>query len=186
MLKTITEWSSNGYGGGGYWRDAETLIVDNGIPKKGPYQPIPFLTDPRLPFDILQEWDSPEIGWKRRARDGWKQIGHDYKSAWIWESQPTPAHPRITMEGYNDPWRFKCPDLLGFFDESVTDVSWDYQGQLLIARAGWLERYTLEDLEHGVPSFRYNLNPLQPKWVQPFPLTDDNSERAKARGPNAD
>lgn len=164
FLKTLTHWENPGdYGGGGYWRDAETLIVDAWAGKESSASS-PRSIDPLLPFRAFSESSRGEIGWKRRARDGWRQIVFESKD-WTWECQPSSGHPRITMHGIDPPWRFECPDIPGFLDNSVTDVAWNSRDQLLVAKAGWLERYTHEDLERGEPGFRYDLNPLQPKWA---------------------
>ncbi len=85
-----------------------------------------------------------------------------------WVHQPSKDHPslRATYIGeYVSSGRVvffdlpEFPDLLGF---GVTWATYDCLGQLIVARLGALERYTLDDIRLGKPSFRLDLEGLVP------------------------
>jgi hypothetical protein len=52
------------------------------------------------------------------------------------------------------------PDHDNLINRDVFRATYDSWGQLLVARRGWLERYTLEDIATRKPSFRFDLNEL--------------------------
>jgi hypothetical protein len=50
----------------------------------------------------------------------------------------------------------------GLLDEQVSWAGYDGAGRLVVARGAAVERYTLDDIGRGTPSFRYNLGGLTP------------------------
>jgi hypothetical protein len=157
LLKTLRAWENPGsYGGGGYWRDRDTLIVDrrssDHAGESRPMLGIPAI----LPFRAFEESLQEEVGWQRLRRDGWVE-GDGF-----WHRRPTPAHPNLILRGSSEPFRFELQGHPHLLAASVTDAAWDSEGRLIVARGGWLERYGLIDIERGVSSFRYDLNPLRP------------------------
>jgi hypothetical protein len=105
----------------------------------------------------------------RLKRDGWRQLGYGLlgSGGQRWESQPTPAHPVLTMwdkgwqENQGHVLEFEMAAIAGLVGPDVSWAAWDCLGQLVLARRGVLERYTLDGLERGEPAFVLDLEGLQ-------------------------
>ncbi|MFQ5502964.1 MAG: hypothetical protein ACE5EQ_11805 [Phycisphaerae bacterium] len=187
-LKTIVDWENVGtWHGGGCWTDDNTLSInpnrycdfDCEMPELRRHDSV------SLPFriDVLPDVEYSEdfgVLFPRLARDGWQREGElgreekvkgkDYAfrcvddPGWVWF--PTPGHPRLRMfyQGYSSgrghTFEFTMqgyPDLL---DASVEWATWDAMGQLIVARAGVVHRFTLDDIWEGKPSFSFDLTDL--------------------------
>ena len=124
----------------------------------------------------------------RLERDGWKRNGPPEPTGEImitlphktyanvcpddpgWELRPSPAHPTLFMYfrgylvgGYTFEFELEGSNLLG---PEVDWATWSCNGDLLVARRGAIERYTLEALRRGEPTFRLDLEALTPPWEQ--------------------
>ena len=118
----------------------------------------------------------------RLERDGWKREGDFVEDQEIslkhstystlcvgdpgWSWQPTPRHPVLRMfyrgylvPGYTFEFRLEDSDLL---DPEVDWATWDSKGDLLVARHGAIQRYTLESLKNGAPAFTTDFESLTP------------------------
>lgn len=118
----------------------------------------------------------------RLERDGWKREGEFGKDKQIelkhssystlclddpgWSWQPTSKHPILRMfyrgylvSGYTFEFQLEGSDLL---DPDVDWATWDSKGDLLVARQGVVERYTLGALKRGKPDFTLDLENLIP------------------------
>jgi hypothetical protein len=124
----------------------------------------------------------------RLQRDGWKREGafgecvrfslkrKSYTVLCVedpgWSWRPTPRHPVLRMyyrgyliRGYTFEFQLEGSELL---DPDVDWATWDAQGDLLVARLGSIERYSLDDLKRGTPGFTHSFETLTPP---PFPRT---------------
>jgi hypothetical protein len=126
---------------------------------------------------------------RRLERDGWERAGDwsqvkdvTTREGWLyrddpgWFLRPAPAHPALRMfyRGYyfnrGRVFEYTLDGHPGLLDSSVDWAGWDHAAQLVVAREGIVERYTLEDVERGEPSFRYDLRELTaPPRPQPRP-----------------
>ena len=118
----------------------------------------------------------------RLERDGWireGEVGKDkeiklkhstYSSLCIddpgWSWQPTPRHPILRLYyrgyltlGYTFEFQLEGSDLL---DPHVDWATWDAKGDLLVARLGAVERYSLAALESKAADFSCDLEKLDP------------------------
>ena len=119
---------------------------------------------------------------KRLERDGWKREGDfgkereinlkhsSYSSVCIndpgWSWKPTTKHPTLRMyyrgyftNGYTFEFQLEGSDLL---DPNVDWATWDAKGDLLVARLGLIERYSLQQITKEKPSFSLDLENLEP------------------------
>jgi hypothetical protein len=194
-LKTVVDGENMGaWFGGGYWAEPEKLMLNGWeLPKlpKGERSELPFKTAPYRP-----SWGEDEgVLFARLERDGWRragELGREYQVPGTkrflivcendpgWTSQPTERHPvlRMVYRGYLHRGRtygFHIegdPERLG---PGVEWATWDRAGQLLVARAGGVERYTLQAMTSGGPPTRIDFEELRPPPVPPRP-----SQRAGA------
>jgi hypothetical protein len=188
MLRTIADVPHDGtWAGGGVFSERNKLrsndvwYSDRSLSEFTNSKAFPFSIE-RIPsggevFPILSE---------RLDRDGWKREGDfvedreialkhsSYSTLCIddpgWSWQPSPRHPVLRMfyrgylvSGYTFEFRLDDSDVL---DPSVDWATWDAKGDLLVARAGAIQRYTLESLETGLPSFSADLESLIPPQLK--------------------
>lgn len=59
-------------------------------------------------------------------------------------------------------FRFACPEFPEILTPDVQWAAWDCLDQLLVARAGCIERWARDDFVRGTPSFTTDLNGLRP------------------------
>lgn len=183
-LRTLVDVPNVGtWAGGGYFSAKRTLQA-NDVWHSG-RSLSEFSRAGNVPFAI-ERMDSggeafPILG-LRLERDGWQRAGQFGRSEPItlkhssysnlcvddpgWWCQPTPKHPVLRMfyrgylvGGYTFEFQLDGSDLLG---PAVDWATWDAKGDLLVARGGAVERYTLNALKKGVPSFRMDFEDLAP------------------------
>ena len=114
----------------------------------------------------------------RLERDGWRRNGSMPSELRKWRvKQPvkgdpgwswrfSPKHPELIMrfEGNVDNrgyvFDFSMPENPALIDPEVQWATWTCEGDLILARGGAIERYTLPALRSGKPTFRLDLEPL--------------------------
>jgi hypothetical protein len=64
-----------------------------------------------------------------------------------------------SVHGYTFEFRLDDSDIL---DPSVDWATWDAKGDLLVARQGAIQRYTLGGIKNGSPDFSADLESLHP------------------------
>lgn len=139
FLKTVFEWNNPGdYGGGGCWIDDDTLLLDpwpDGVQELNGKTIKLGNDDCKL---VVPESFATRAGDARLGRDGWMQKGS------VWETSSVKTLPplRLTLTKSR---RVFSMEGFKWLDQTVTDACWDVSGQLLIARAGCLERYRVTD-----------------------------------------
>lgn len=121
---------------------------------------------------------------RRLERDGWKRAGPNFGSearleslphryfianvgddGWRWKGSRKHPTLRMRYRGYLERGRTFEFDLEGFgglLDTRVEWATWSAEGDLLVARRGRVQRYTLDDLKNGEPGFDEDLEPLKP------------------------
>ncbi|MBL9117293.1 MAG: hypothetical protein JNJ83_19960 [Verrucomicrobiaceae bacterium] len=181
-LSTVTEVPNDGtWAGGGYFSGPETLCAntvwhfDRSLGEFSGSKELPFL------IERLQSGGEvfPILSW-RLERDGWQREGDFGKQKRItlkhsvfstlceddpgWSWQPTSEHPVLRMyyrgyfvHGYTFEFRLEGSDLL---DPEVEWATWDSKGDLLVARQGSIQRFTLIGLASGAPQFSFDLDTL--------------------------
>lgn len=183
-LRTVADVPNMGtYAGGGFFPDAQTLRsndvwhYDRSLSE--------FSKSKKFPFSIERMKSGGEVFpilSHRLERDGWKREGdfgkdqeislkHSsystlclYDPGWSW--QPTSEHPVLRMfyrgylvHGYTFEFVLDRSNLL---DAEVDWATWDAKGDLLVARNGAIERYSLSALKSGSPDFFLDLENLTP------------------------
>lgn len=83
-----------------------------------------------------------------------------------WSKKPTSKHPalHITYAGYRSGHKFRF-GLEGHDEVMTPNPDWacyDSRNQLLLAREGRIERWSLRDIKRGEPGFRLDLSALEP------------------------
>ncbi len=183
-LKTVADVPNFGsWAGGGYFSDERTLrsndqrCYDRSLSE--------FHRTGKTPFSI-QRMDSGgevfPILLSRLERDGWKREGDPGEEKEIslknssysklclndpgWSWRPTPQHPMLRMYyrgylvgGYTFEFQLEGSDLL---DPEIDWATWDAKGDLLVARRGGVEKYSLSALKTGIPDFSMDLEHLTP------------------------
>jgi hypothetical protein len=181
-LRTLADVPHDGtWAGGGVFLRRDKLLSndvwysDRSLSEFSNSKVLPFTIE-RMPsggevFPILSH---------RLERDGWKRegdFGEDRKISlkhttystlcvddpgWSW--QPTPAHPVLRMfyrgylvHGYTFEFALDGYNLL---DVEVDWATWDSKGDLLFARHGVINRYSLQALKRGSPDFQADLESL--------------------------
>lgn len=183
-LKTIVESANTGtWAGGGVFTGAETLTANTC------WYAEQSLTDGRrIPkLRIVERRNGGEDEGalhERLRRDGWERSGPNWGTGreiktrrdrytvanvgddgWHWK--PTRRHPtlRTWYRGYLERGRtfeFELEGYEQFVDARVEWATWDCKGDLLVARCGHLQRYSLSDLASGTPAFDWDLDSLAP------------------------
>ncbi len=200
-LRTVADVPNMGtWAGGGFFSDRRTLRSnDNWCSNRSLSE---FTKSNELPFSIERMESGGEVFpilSCRLERDGWKREGDfgddqeitlkhsSYSTLCLndpgWSWQPTRRHPALRMfyrgylvHGYTFEFQLEGSSLL---DPEVDWATWDAKGDLLVARQGSVERYSLEALKNGVPEFRFDMEDLKP------PATNAQSNAAPNGGPAA-
>ena len=182
MLRTVADVPHDGtWAGGGVFSQRDKLqsndvwYSDRSLSEFSNSSDLPFAIE-RMPsggevFPILSH---------RLERDGWKREGDfiddkeislkhsTYSTLCIgdpgWSWRPTPRHPVLRMfyrgylvPGYTFEFALEDSDLL---DPEVDWATWDSKGDLLVARHGSIQRYSLESLRSGTPAFTADFESL--------------------------
>jgi len=175
FLKTYLEGDNHGtWNGGGFWKDAKTLMLNRWLDERGQ---VPFKTEP---MDIGPDEDEGVL-YLKMARDGWTRNGDNWgvdeeikggkkyrvrttgDDGWSWRMDRKGPTLQCFYRGYLEHGRtfefrlLEHPELL---DETVQWATFDARGHLIVARAGWIERYSLANVRSGHPGFRLDLNGL--------------------------
>jgi len=183
-LRTVVDVPNMGtWAGGGFFSDARTLrsndvsYHDRSLSE--------FSKSKEVPFSIERMESGGEVFpilSHRLGRDGWTREGDFGKDQEIslkhnpystlcvddpgWSWRPTSEHPMLRMfyrgyfvHGYTFEFRLEGSDLL---DPEVEWATWDAKGDLLVARQGSIQRYTLNGLKNGTPDFSVDLENLNP------------------------
>jgi hypothetical protein len=191
-LRTVADVPNMGtWAGGGFFPDARTLRSnDNWCHDRSLSE---FSKSKKFPFSIEHMESGGEVFpilSHRLERDGWKREGDfgedqnislkhsSYSKLCVddpgWSWQPSPKHPVLRMyyrgylvHGYTFEFRLEDSDIL---DPEVDWATWDAKGDLLVARVGSIQRYTLAGLKNGSPVFSIDFEHLSP------PTKDAQSE----------
>lgn len=181
-LKTIAEAPNTGtWHGGGYWESSQKLNVNNWKPTE---------RTSALPFKITgyrSDFGEDEgVLYPRLERDGWRRSGpigdnRDISTpskyriqclndpGWYWKFSPSHPTLRMIYLGYLDHGRtfsFRLDGHESLLDNpAVSWATWDALGNLVVARAGAIEKFTLADIDRATPSFSRDLENLQPPAV---------------------
>ena len=176
-LKTYLESDNIGtWFGGGYWKNEKELLLNGWGEPQG-----------QIPFKLGEL--KPQFGgedlsvlYPRLERDGWTRSGNNYGNkveaknskkyivncenddGWYW--QPSRKHPILRMyyRGYLErgyTFEFKLEDYLEILDSTVDWATWDFLGNLVLAKQGKLYKYELDDFKRGKPSFCKDLESLE-------------------------
>ena len=175
-LHTVGEGPNLGtWYGGGYWRDQQTLLLNQWQLTKG-----------SVPFKLAEL--QPEFGgedlsvlYPKWQRDGWQRRGDNYgvkrqikNSAKYmvvcegddgWQNKPSRQHPALSVRyiGYLEhgyTFRFTLDGFDDLLDDKVDSACWDGVGNLVYSREGILYKYALNDLKNGRPGAVHDLEPL--------------------------
>lgn len=185
FLKTLVDWENCGaYHGGGFFDQRNRLranaghslsMMESALISAG--TAVPFMT---TEIDYLHGTEDDNVLYQRLERDGYEAVGKRNYDALprygyalsidgtYWRCQPTPKHlpMEVTSVGYfrkrSSVFHFDLPDKPDLLGYGVTWAAYDCLGQLVVARGGALERYTLKSLEQGLPRFRLDLEDLTP------------------------
>ena len=170
FLKTYLEGDNSG---GGYWKDAQTLMLRGWVNTRG-----------QVPFETreleLETWKLTDLHSLKMERDGWKRNTVSRSSV-----QKIEVGGNKTRVGGNEDWnwqfngegptlqcfnrgslnndlgfKFRLPEHPELLDENVQWATFDARGHLVVARAGWIERYSPANVKSGRPGFRLDLNGL--------------------------
>ncbi len=183
-LRTVADVPNMGtWAGGGFFSAAGTLRSnDHWCHDRSLSE---FSKSKEVPFSIKRMESGGEVFpilSHRLERDGWKREGDfvedqkislkhsSYSTLCVddpgWSWQPTPDHPVLRMfyrgylvHGYTFEFVLDGYNLL---DVNVDWATWDAKGDLLIARRGAVERYSLPALKSGSPDFHLDLESLTP------------------------
>ena len=175
FLKTYLEGDNYGaWNGGGFWRDAKTLMLNRWLDERGH---VPFKTES---MEIGRDEDEGVL-YAKMERDGWKRNGNSWGTdeeikgskkymvrttgddGWSWRIERKGPTLQCFYRGYLEFGRsfefrvLEQPDLL---DPNVQWATFDARGHLIVARAGWIERYSPANVKSGRPGFRLDLNGL--------------------------
>ncbi|WP_018969583.1 hypothetical protein [Rubritalea marina] len=181
-LTTVVDVPNHGtYAGGGYFPSNQKLISNDAWVNDESLSD--YSKSYEFPFSIERMESGgavfPILDF-RLERDGWQRQGEmtedrviylkhspystisDDDPGWAW--QPTSKHPTLRMfyrgylvGGYTFEFQLDGHEILG---PDVTWATWDFKGDLLVARKGRIERYTLDALKTGTPIFSHNLEDL--------------------------
>jgi len=182
-LKTIRHSPNRGtWFGGGYWSDKRTLCTNGWTEEKRDVKT-------KLPFKLLPlstcYGEDEGVLYPRLERDGWQRAGAfgkereiksskgyivacDNDAGWYW--QPSAQHPtlRVFYRGYfvnGRTFEFLVDEHPQILDKTIDWATWDYLGQLVVARSGAVEKYRLQDLAVGQPAFKKSFEELTPPWA---------------------
>jgi hypothetical protein len=177
LRSVVTGPNMGAWFGGGYWRDRQTLLLNQWQPAKGS---VPFQLG-----ELRAEFGGEDLSvlYPRWKRDGWQRRGDDFGTNQEvtnaskysvecvgddgWKNKPSRKHPTLVVRyvgylthGYT--FRFSLDDFPELLDDHVDSACWDSLGNLLYARQGILHKYSLSDLKSGRPGTVVDLEPLLP------------------------
>lgn len=203
FLRTVIDWPNQGtWHGGGLFQSATRLEINPGYSQPDALEAISKLTT-KLPFDfgILANSGYGEdegILYPRFQRDGFRRLGPFGEEETVvgsknytvlckddpgWVTKPSPKHPelRVRYRGYSGGrgriFEWDLPDHPELLDRRVDWAMYDSLGQLIVARAGILYRYTLDDLLGHQPSGIFDLETLERPVVPVAKNGTDNRTR---------
>lgn len=176
FLHTVAEWrQSSTYDGGGIFWEKNLLFVNPVFKQvEQQYESLPFRTE-HLP---IGHFSGDQMLFYRMERDGYqlnlqtsegndKKLDTDVDTDDVeWTIRPTERHSLLRMRlrlnsSLDSSYTFDLPDNPDLLDHQVTWATYDSLGQLLVARAGVLYRYRLEDFEARIPSVVIDLEPIE-------------------------
>lgn len=184
LLRTVADVPNMGtWAGGGFFSDARTLRSNDVWHYNRSLSE--FSKSKNIPFSIERMESGGEVFpilSHRLERDGWKREGDFGKDEKIslkhstystlclddpgWSWRPTPEHPTLRMfyrgylvHGYTFEFSLEGSNLL---DPEVDWATWDSKGDLLVARHGSIERYSLQGLKRQSPDFSIDFESLHP------------------------
>lgn len=176
FLKTHLEVEApDTWGGGGYWKDANTVLIDTW---KAPAGTIPFR------IEILADGMGLAMNllYHRLLRDGWVRNGNNWGThrkvkiapglydtvregddGWRWQFEKRGPTLEVFDRGYirhQSAFEFRLREFPELLDREVEWATFDAIGNLVFTRAGWVYRYSRSDLSKGKPGFAADLNSL--------------------------
>ena len=176
-LRTVLEGENMGtWFGGGYWRDRQTLLLNQWQPTQGS---VPFKLD-----QLQAEFGGEDLGvlYPKWERDGWRRRGDHYGTHEIktlakytvecvgddgWSHQPSRQYPALIARyiGYlahGCTFRFSLDRFDELLDDRVDSACWDSLRNLVYSREGMLYKYSLDDMKAGRPGTVIDLESLTP------------------------
>ena len=164
-LDPLATWYSQGaWDGGGFFESPTSLRYL--VPSWEDSPPL-ILKPDVLSLRLAREsaTNVPHVLSLRQQRDGWQSGDVAHANGTIAWQRPSASHPRLVMaerrtKEEGEVYAFSLPDHPKLLDAGVFRATYDARGDLLIARRGVLERYTLDDIGRGIPSFSFNLNEI--------------------------
>lgn len=190
-LKTVVDaWNLGAMRGGGYFSGAYALRT-NGWGKPVVRTDCPILPFEIEPFAYHMGGGSDDLGvlYERLLRDGYERLGQNFGTMTRirgskhyslkcdgddgWAYRFSPKHPelKVRFAGYLE----NCNKFEFWFDENpallefATWATWDFAGNLWVARPGVVEQYTLGDLKRGTPSFSLDVDQFEPLFKSATP-----------------
>lgn len=179
FLKTHLEVEApDTWGGGGYWKDQDTILTDSwGTPTGS----VPFHIVPAEPITTGNVLASAILH-RRMARDGWIRNGDNWgderqvkiargeydtvregDDGWRWQFEKRGPTLEAFHRGYfkhQPSYEFRLREYKDLLDSAVEWATFDAIGNLVFTRAGWIYRYSRNDLSKGQPGFAADLNEL--------------------------
>lgn len=160
-LQPIVQFEElGGYHGGGVFRSASSLDIDAEAAEVA--KMLTRMNDD-LPFSVngRSNWTYPraasEMFKNRLIRDGFRWDG----LSWVMERSP--GEPVIRFHEYDfRKYFFESPTHPGLLDKAVDWATYDSRGNLLVARAGVVYRYAMEDVKKRRPTAVIDLEGLTP------------------------
>ncbi len=148
FLKTYFESEAlDTWGGGGYWKNAKTLITDAWETHKG-----------MTPFRVEDGTGQGEVHVQRMKRDGWTHNQAERK--WIAKFDKKSVSLEAIYRRHTADFVFRVPEYPDFLDDDVESATFDALGNLIFTRGGMVYKYDKKALKRGRPSFTANLNSL--------------------------
>ena len=128
----------------------------------------------KLPFTV-ETYSDPltEAVFARLERDGWHRASLPGEGDPNWTWRPSRRHPtlRLVYRGHDSRqgsiFFFSLDEHPGLLDGSVDWATWDAAENLLVARGGGVERYSLQGIERGNPDFKRSFEDLEPAPASP-------------------
>lgn len=162
------------WGGSGLFLPDGRLLVDRWWPPiESAGRPTPDVPLPELCFERPEEYrlgNSEDLGgiFPRLRRDGFT-YSHPADSTGevgVWTRKPTSEHPALSIKyaGYRDGYkfRFELESHDAVMSPAPDWACYHSRHQLLIARLGRVERWSLRDIKRGEPGFVHDLESLIP------------------------
>ncbi len=193
-LKCVSQWETEGaWFGGGVWHSSKKLAVNlDGHPSMPCFKELTSKTISKFEPEPIEytRHDCDRFGedegviYARLIRDGWKWQGqshvekkaqHPYiefaNAGWLMPSRqgwpPVHLYFRKYESGKGRIFEFDMKGHPDFFSPSDDWATFDTLGNLIIARNGCVEKWTIPDIDTGVPSFVIDLNNLTPPGQVP-------------------